>query len=359
MSGLLGGIFGESEERRANTEAIKKNMEAANRLADNLNALGNETVGLPFDQLEDAIAFNKTLQDKAIQRIQDSGFSHRKKRSEIAQAKRTFYPEALQKFGLTIEEVTLLAAALGIDFQDLGRDGAALSLALENLNTFNRDFGLLQKQFALFDIEDPGEKFASVIDLLAAQVSDGFAVMLKELTPENFDAFLEEQFQDGFAGFDLSLLGEDLEFDQFLTAIGFAESALDGLATETDKATAALRNAPAGFKVALARFTASDPEQRLPDPPVLPPVLPHDISLPPLPPALPPLPPPDYDWDNEEEDSSSDIPWARARNTQNTFYITMEGVQSPREFLSKLEDEVEWRARTGASVIPSKNEMRR
>ena len=207
------------------------------------------------------------------------------------------------------------------------------------------------------------------MDLLAAQVSDGFAAVLEGLTPENFDAFLEDMFADGFAGFDKSLLGDDLDFDQFLTAIGFAEGALDGLATETDKATAALRNAPAGFKVALARFTASHPElpqELLPSyppmlppmlPPILLPILPPDVFSPPLPPALPPLPPPVYDWDTEEEDFSSDRSWAR--NTQNTFHITMEGVQSPREFLSKLEDEVEWRARTGASVIPSKNEMRR
>ena len=357
IGGLLGGIFGESEERRANTEAIKKNMEAANRLADNLNALGNETVGLPFDQLENAIAFNKKLQDAEIQHIQGLSFSGRKKKSEIAKVERTFYQVALQKFGLTIDEVSRIAAALGIDFQHLGRDGAALKKALEELNTFNRDFGLLQKQFALFDIEGPGEKFASVMDLLAGQVSDGFAAVLEGLTPENFDAFLEDMFADGFASFDKSLLGDDLEFDQFLTAIGFAESALDGLATEAEKATAALRNAPAGFKVALARFTASDPEQRLPDPPILPPVLPPtlppDVSNPPLPPAPPR---PDYDgWQYEGEDPSADIP---ARNTLNTFHITMEGVQSPREFLSKLEDEVEWRARTGVSVLSTSTRRR-
>ena len=360
----IGGLFGPSEEQIANTEAIKKNIEAANRLADNLNALSDATVTLPFDALANAIQFNAQLQAVAIQRIQEGTSSIRKKQADIRSVERTFFPAALQKFGLTIEEVTDIADALGIDFQDLGRDGAALSLALESLNTFNRDFGLLQKQFQLFDIEDPGEKFASVMDLLAAQVSDGFATVLEGLTPENFDSFLEDIFADGFAGFDMSLLGDDLEFDQFLTGIGFAESALDGLATETDKATAALRNAPAGFKVAAARFRASDPET--------------------LADRFRPADPIDFDFDPvttigtlKDRLSSRDPTVSTERDdltglrdllkaagesrveNNNTFNVTMEGVQSPREFLSKLEDEVEWRARTGASVIPSKNEMRR
>ena len=340
------------EAQLANTEAVKKNIEAANRLADNLNALSSGSVLLPFEVALQA------LKAGVEQRREDA--LRRDPRSH-----RTFFPfdeSILADFGLTKTDIEDIAKALDVEFQDLSRDAGALIIAIENINTFNRDFGLLQKQFALFDIEDPADKFASVMDLLASQVSDRFATVLEGLTPENFDAFLE-MFRAGFADFDRDLLGDDLDFDQFLAAIGFAESALDGLASETDKATAALRNAPAGFKVALARFTASDPElpqARPPAPrvllPILLPILPPDVFSPPLPPALPPLPPPVYDWDTEEEDFSSDRSWAR--NTQNTFYITMEGVQSPREFLSKLEDEVEWRARTGASVIPSKNEMR-
>ena len=368
MSGLtsaLGGLFGPSDAQlaaaealRVNTEAVRKNMEAADRLGDNLNALSNATVTLPFDAASQALAAGQAERSRRA----FEGFDPDQPRDPKRAAAIPFDESILAQFGLTMPDIEAIAKALRVDFQDLSRDADALLVALENLNSFNRDFGLLQKQFALFDIEDPGEKFASVMDLLAGQVSDGFAAVLEGLTPENFDSFLEDMFADGFASFDKSLLGDDLEFDQFLTAIGFAEGALDGLATEGEKATEALRNAPAGFKVALARFTASDPElpqARLPDPPILPPILPPDVSLPPLPPALPPLPPPVYDWDNEEEDSSSDIPWARARNTQNTFNVTMHGVNDPREFLSKLEDEVEWRARTGASVIPSKNEMRR
>ena len=205
----------------------------------------------------------------------------------------------------------------------------------QNISTFNRDFGLLQKQFALFDIEDPGEKFASVMDLLAAQVSDGFAAVLEGLTPENFDAFLEKFLSD-FATFDEDLLG-GLTFEQFLTAIGFAESALDGLAAEVERATAAIRNAPAGFKVEAARFRASDPEtltDRVSDPIRFEPADPVGGGI-------------------EGGDFTRPPPITIEGD------LILQGVQNPRDFLEKLENEVEWRARTGASVIPSKNEMRR
>ena len=340
IGGLLGGIFGESEERRANTEAIKKNMEAANRLADNLNALGNETVGLPFDQmlagLQEGIGRMEFERDRIDRQENISG---NKKRSQ--KRKVQFDESIFEQFGFTLAQVEAFAESLGMDFESLTRDADALIIALESLNTFNRDFGLLQKQFALFDIEDPGEKFASVMDLLAGQVSDGFATVLEGLTPENFDSFLE-QFQDGFGDFDKELLGK-LDFDQFLTAIGFAEGALDGLATEGEKATEALRNAPAGFKVALARFTASDPE------------LPQASAR----------TGPDFgkgpSFTEEIQRLTKALSEGQGESTQTITIenVTMHGVNDPREFLSKLEDEVEWRARTGASVIPSKNEMRR
>ncbi len=369
MSGLtsaLGGLFGPSDAQlaaaealRVNTEAVRKNMEAADRLGDNLNALSNATVALPFDRFVAAVETYQQRQPRSerdLDELEESGIAFE-------------WVDVMKEFGLTVSDVDAIIEATGIaSFDSIARDADALLVALENLNTFNRDFGLLQKQFALFDIEGPGEKFASVMDLLAAQVSDGFAAVLEGLTPENFDSFLE-QFQDGFGDFDKELLGK-LDFDQFLTAIGFAESALDGLATETDKATAALRNAPAGFKVALARFTASDPElpqARLPDPPILPPILPpvpppldpEDIFLPPV---VPPVFPPSHPITPEEEESdvgASDRQMARSARVMIKGDIIVQGVEDPREFLRKLEDEVEWRARTGASVIPSKNEMRR
>ena len=345
MSGLtsaIGGLFGPSEEQIANTEAIKKNIEAANRLADNLNALSAATVGLPFEQL--LAALEEGVESREAQRqefirsevpIFDRIAPFRKVEVDVVGAtsrKVPFDESVLAKYGLTLSDVEEVARGLGLDFQDLTRDADALIIAIRNsTNTFNRDFGLLQKQFALFDIEDPAEKFASVMDLLASQVSDKFGKVLEGLTPENFDAFLE-MFRAGFADFDRDLLGDDLEFDQFLTAIGFAESALDGLATETERATAALRNAPAGFKVALARFTAAVP------------VDPTVVS--------------DDDFVARRTDSeprtNSDDP-GRSFNFRGD--IVIQGVQNPRDFFDKLEDEVEWRARTGTSVIPSKTQM--
>ena len=331
MSGLtsaLGGLFGPSDAQlaaaealRANTEAVRKNMEAADRLGDNLNALSNATVSLPFDTFVAAVKAYKERQPRSERELDEL------ERSGIAFE----WIDVRKEFGLTVSDVDAIIEATGSAFDSIARDADALLVAIANLNTFNRDFGLLQKQFALFDIEDPAEKFASVMDLLASQVSDKFGKVLEGLTPENFDAFLE-MFRAGFADFDRDLLGDDLEFDQFLTAIGFAESALDGLATETERATAALRNAPAGFKVALARFTAAVP------------VDPTVVS--------------DDDFVARRTDSeprtNSDDP-GRSFNFRGD--IVIQGVQNPRDFFDKLEDEVEWRARTGASVIPSKTQM--
>ena len=332
MSGLtsaLGGLFGggpsdaeiaAAEALKANTAAVQKNMDAARRLADNLSALSDATVNLPFDTLLQALLEGRSRIDSDIPGKDGEESGPTRTRQETLN-------RAIANFGLSMEDVRATADALGLDFKNLGRDSSALIVALQNLNTFNRDFGLLQKQFALFDIEGPAEKFASVMDLLGSQVSDEFAAVLDTLTPANFDAFLE-MFRAGFGEFDQSLLG-DLEFEQFLTAIGFAESALDGLASEVERSTAAIRNAPAGFKVTAARFRASDP-----------------VGVGTVPePSSPVLSP--RDWTDPDDSGTR---------------ITVEGdivlkeMENPREFLRKFEDEVRWRARTGGGVIRTQTE---
>ena len=364
LGSVIGGLFGPSDEEiaaqnaareaqlraaeamRANTATINKNIEAADRLGENLNALGNETVGLPFDvalQALNAIVEARARHNEFIRNFRPTEEEEGGEEWEDDVPRHEFFPEPiLAKFGLTLDDITEIAKALKQDFQSLSRDSGTLITALGNVNTFNRDFGLLQKQFALFDIEAPAEKFASVMDLLASQVSDEFGRVLQGLTPENFDSFLEDMFADGFAGFDLSLLGDDLTFDQFLTAIGFAEGALDGLATEGEKATEALRNAPAGFKVALARFTASDPE------------LPQASAR----------TGPDFgkgpSFTEEIQRLTKALSEGQGESTQTITIesVTMHGVNDPRELLSKLEDEVQWRSRTGSSVIATTTRMR-
>ena len=356
IGSVIGGLFGPSDKEiaaqaaaeaaaqaaaeamRINTATIQKNIEAADRLGDDLNALSDVSVTLPLDaalQALNAIAEARARHAELIMNPppSDDGVADEDEDMDDLDVfgpggLPEFFPETiLAKFGLTLDDIEEIAKALKQDFQSLSRDSGTLITALGNVNTFNRDFGLLQKQFALFDIEGPGEQFASVMDLLAAQVSDGFATVLEGLTPENFDAFLEDMFADGFAGFDKSLLGDDLTFDQFLTAIGFAESALDGLATEVERSTAALRNAPAGFKVAAARFTATTAL----DPTV---VTDRDGGGRPLQPRI----------------ASDAGDFTRPRITVEGD-IVLQGVQNPRELMDRLEPEVEWRARTGASTI--------
>ena len=349
IGSVIGGLFGPSDKEiaaqaaaeeaaqaaaeamRINTATIQKNIEAADRLGENLNALGNETVGLPFDvalQALNAIVEARARHNEFIRNFRPTEEEEEEGEEwEDDVPRHEFFPEPiLAKFGLTLDDITEIAKALKQDFQSLSRDSGTLITALGNVNTFNRDFGLLQKQFALFDIEAPAEKFASVMDLLASQVSDEFGRVLQGLTPENFDAFLE-MFRAGFGEFDLSLLGDDLTFDQFLTAIGFAEGALDGLATEVERSTAALRNAPAGFKVAAARFTATTAL----DPTV---VTDRGGGGPPLQPRI----------------ASDAGDFTRPQITVEGD-IVLQGVQNPRELMDGLEQEVEWRARTGASTI--------
>ena len=333
LSGLtsaLGGLFGggpsdaeiaAAEALKANTAAVQKNMDAARRLADNLSALSDATVNLPFDTLLQALLEGRTRIDS------DTPGKDGEESSGPTRTRQETLNRAIADFGLSIEDVRATADALDLDFKNLGRDSSALIVALQNLNTFNRDFGLLQKQFALFDIEGPAEKFASVMDLLGSQVSDQFAAVLDTLTPANFDAFLE-MFRAGFGEFDQSLLG-DLEFEQFLTAIGFAESALDGLASEVERSTAAIRNAPAGFKVTAARFRASDP-----------------VGVGTVPePSSPVLSPRDR---TDPDDSGTRI------TVEGD--IVLKEMENPREFLRKFEDEVRWRARTGGGVIRTQTE---
>ncbi len=335
IGGLL-GFGGPSEEviaareaQLANTEAVKKNVEAANRLADNLNALSGASVMLPFEAALEALTIGAERQ-RDEQRAQDP-----RSISNIQ-----FDESILAEFGLSLADIEAIAKELKIEFNNLTRDSRALITAIGNINTFNRDFSLLQQQFALFDIEDPAERFASVMDLLASQVSDEFGAVLEGLTPENFDAFLE-MFRAGFGEFDMSLLGDDITFDQFLTAIGFAEGALDGLASEVERTTAALRNAPAGFKVAAARFQASEPE-----PIGGPPVTDRGSGdLPGVPVEMTPA------GDTAE---LGDV----LRPITIEGDVVLQGVEDPRDFLRRLEEEVSWQPRTGASTFELRTRRR-
>jgi hypothetical protein len=181
--------------------------------------------------------------------------------------------------------------------------------------------------------------------LLAGSVSDEFAATLEKLTPENFDAFLE-MFRSGFGDFDQTLLG-DLDFDQFLTAIGFAESALDGMSETATRANAALRNTPAGFKIAAARFRATDTSEDL----VKARTSGGGISAGDI--VGRPIGGGGRGGGAEDlvrglKDALADMNVTRQVTIEN---ITLEGVQDPDVFLEQLETQIEWKARSGGSVI--------
>lgn len=240
-SGLLSGLFGSkgpSAAEQAYIDAMEKNSQALERVSQGLLNLGTSTVGARFGDVAEAI-------NEGFRKAEEATTYDREGRP-MGPSPIDLIEKEMARLGLTMADVRAVAEALGFDFSSLGRDASALQEALSHVSTFSRDFGLLQTKFDLFDITDPGQRFADVIDLLANSVGPDFAETLKNLTPENFGSFLE-MFRAGFGGFDQSLLG-NLPFEEFLKGLGFAENALDELGNTTAKATNALRNAPAGFK---------------------------------------------------------------------------------------------------------------
>ena len=192
---------------------------------------------------------------------------------------------ALEQSGFSVRDLEKFSKEeLGITlFTQAGaaiKEGfAALNEALEEFELsqlfdgFSGQMNLAQRRFDLFDIQAPAEKLSVLQDL--------FEQFTNLPAPTNTEAILElfEQFASGGIKFgDL----DKLTGSQFLDMLSDMEGLFDDLGDSAKGANAALRNVPAGFKVAAARFRATDPEPFAPPepPPILPPITPP----PPLPP---------------------------------------------------------------------------
>jgi hypothetical protein len=251
--------------------------------------------------------------------------------------------DALERLGLTMADLERIAAELDIEWNNSAAALRKLDEALESIDIsaifaqWSSGFSLLQQEFALLDIQDPAEQFARTIDFLSSLVSEDLAAQLRGLDATNIDEFIRGVFEQIRLG-DLSFFESlgDLTIDEFLQGLGFAESALDKLAGTSNAVAGALRNVPAGFKVALARYRASEPE------------------------APPSLDPRDYRTEGPgmriDRPVLRDLDGYAARQTptiavQGDINIHLQDVHDPRKLLEELEEEVRWRARTGAYVI--------
>lgn len=275
--GMLGqglvGLFGESEEERARRQEgdriTKENTRALRDLTENIGTFVRSQTGAEFtarralipglsDLIQDGLGLNWDM----LERLD---------------------PESLNAFifdrfenALGIDDIEQMAADVGVTLSAISKSAFKESFTdfLEALQTttaglqvmfsqFGSGYSLLQTEFDLFDIQDPTEQFQRVIDFLADFVDPDFAKELQGLTPSTFDDWLAdwwEQVRSG--GFDPSLLGEGLGFDDFLSVISFLEGAFDGLADAANTVSGALYNVPQGFKYARAVYEASDPMPR-------------------------------------------------------------------------------------------------
>jgi tape measure domain-containing protein len=236
----------------------------------------------------------------------------------------------LAYYGASMEDLTRLAQRFGIELDGSARSFEQLQTALESdflrnlTGTFEGAFGLMRQEFDLLDITDPMEQFQRSIDLVASLVSDDLASTLRGLDASGLDALISDTLDRLRLG-DVTLFNElgALSINEFLEFLGFAEGALDRFGDTANKATEALRNAPSGFKVNLSRFQADAGVMAMP-----------------------------VRSDPGGGSPTISTMMARASAAGPTFtgpiYVQ---ANDPAEFLSQLESQVQWRSRTGASVI--------
>lgn len=300
-SGIVGRgaelAFGDRAE-----EALRRNTEA---LRDNTDAIASgvrETSGTDLDRA-------LTLLERYISA---GGFPDGLEVvGEAANIK--FLAELAQSFGLeltgNIESLKQLQEAI----QDTV--GGSLS-------RFDSGFDLLNQEFQLLDVSDPATKANRILEFMAGLAGGSFGEELRSLNADNIGDFLQGFLTDLRDGKDVfSMLGE-MSLDQFLKGIGAAESALDDMASETERATSALRNAPSGFKIALERFNATQ-------------------GVPASTAAV-----------RAGGPSMAQAGGGMGNVVHVAGDVVLPGVRNPDDFLAELERSAKWRARTGARVIP-------
>lgn len=253
-TGLIGGLFGGDTGRilEANTEALRRNTDA---LISAVTGAPGGLIGASIQGLERAIAalgqgfgrggLNKPTFDDLTLGLQEleaalraAGFSIDDLRDVLAKGGITLLPESIKSL-----EQALTAL----------RDQVSLASRI----------GLARRRIGLLDITDPTDQFAEFQKALATSLGgafNGLGATIARLSVDTIDDFVAGILAQIEAGtFDFARLG-DISIDDFLAALGELESLGDAAANaanEINGLAGALRNAPAGFKIAGPRFNAT------------------------------------------------------------------------------------------------------
>lgn len=238
LASIIGSLFGGPNVLKQNTDAIRRNTAAINRgitgAPGGLVAAGIRglTAGLP-----DFARGGRGV--KSVEALTAS----------------------LLAAGFTIDDFVKFLNGLGLELLASGEGFRQLREVLTSLfDTLSERSSLARRRIAGLDIDSPAAQFAEFQRALAQSLPQALGLDIARLTVDNIGDFVRGLFdQIAAETFDFGRLGK-VSFDDFIDALLNMESLSDAAGAAADEInglTGALRNAPAGFKVALSRFNAS------------------------------------------------------------------------------------------------------
>jgi len=179
--------------------------------------------------------------------------------------------DELEELGLTLDDlkdvVSDLLPNIVLTYTGLGqiRDALQLLTSDDLMGTLSGQMDLLGQEWALLDITDPGSKIEAVMASLFEFIGEDLEKALMGVDWTDPNEFLQELMASIRGGtFDLGQL-EGISLDEFMGVIGQLEAfgdELSGANEELAQFANSIRNAPAGFKIALGRFEATTPQGR-------------------------------------------------------------------------------------------------
>ena len=222
LAGIVGGLFGgESKEDKRRAELLRQNSEALDLLRQEFARSLAVLEDIPGTEFAKALDFLSRGTTETVGSGEDDV-------NEVFSA------------NLTAEQLAFLrelAKTLGVVF-DISAEGfARLAEAIQELRltelteSFTGALDLLQRRFALFDIDKPLDRVAAMLDLLGdfgdLDVAGlGVGNEAERAALEQFIKDIFEQIEGGT--FDLSKLG-DLTLDDLLNLLGNMEKLLDDI----------------------------------------------------------------------------------------------------------------------------------
>lgn len=246
--GLIKGLFGEDEEAK---RIAASNTAAVDRLTAGVAKLGTDVLRFSGDVFKSALdATNAFFRDFTFDSL-----------SEPLQA----LEAAAIRSGTSIEELQRFARAMNIELDDSVDSVIAFTQALranvleQAFRSFNGQLDLMQAKFRVLGSSD-ADQFQGLLDSLIKATSGDLQASLGQITITNAEEAIAALLGD-LPNFEFGDFGnvDPQALIQFLVQLDGLADAANGAAEALNAATAVL-NAPQGFKAALLRFNASDPQ---------------------------------------------------------------------------------------------------